>query len=1087
MEKKSEKRRSRPFFHIDLKVKLTTLLLLTCMFNLQASTYAQKNRVTLNVNNVAIEKVIERIQQTTDFRFIYNVNDIDLARTVSISVKEKPVDFVLSQLFSGTGTSFKISDNQIILKKIDVPVNSGWSMLPYPIKGKIVDENGVPLPGATVMDQKTKASAMTDLDGNFELTVETESSIVVVTFIGYENFSFTAGQQPPVIKLKAEVNSLNEVVVVGYGTAKRRDVTGAIGSIQEKDMNKGAITDPLQLIAGKLPGVSVTQTGSEPGTRPSIRIRGVSSLIGGADPLVVVDGIQGDLDFLNTIPPSEIASIDVLKDASATAIYGSRGAPGVLIVTLKKGKAGKTTIEFNATGSFDQIPKKLDMMNADEWWAEAQRVGVPASANHGANTDWYDIMTQNGYTQNYNLSFGGGTDKFSYRAAITAILQEGIVINSNNKRYIGTFQATQKGLDDKLRLTFNMNSGISNTNRMVQTIGRAAFTSNLISQAYVMRPTDPVFNTDGTYFTDPNLFQYLNPYAVAETTIGEGENDNFLGSLKAELDLLPGLTASWFGSWRKTNSMEGFYIPVESTDANAINQKGFANVWNRKQNERLMDMSLTYTKNFGRHTVNLLGLYEWQSQVYTGTYAQARGFINDLTAYHALQLGDASASLPGDVASYKNDRRAISFLGRVNYGFGDRYLLTASLRRDGSTVFGANHKWGNFPAASVAWQVHNESFMKDVKFINEFKIRGGYGETGNQQGLTPLNSIGLVGPYGQTYFGGEPILNFGRNQNPNPDLKWEVKKQTNLGFDFAMFDNRFRGSFDVYRSRTDDLLLTYEVSVNQFEYQFLKTNGGSMENKGLELALAYDIVKTENTRVTLAGNMSLLKNKILSLDATVNGLALNTDYVSWGLNSYLIEGQPLGTFNILHHTGVDDNGKETVLDADGSGPIIDQGNDSPDKFFKGSVLPTYTFSFNPTIQYKNVDFSMLWRGSGGNKIYNGLRATLSYEENIGKSNLLQSAAQDRIYTSPYSSDYWLEDGSFIRLENMTFGYNINFGDFKYLEALRITLVTNNLALFTKYKGLDPELNFSGSQGGGNDNGIYPRTRTVALGLNLKIR
>jgi TonB-linked SusC/RagA family outer membrane protein len=1072
-----------PLFKIDLKLKLTTLLFLVAIFNVKAHTYAQ-SKVSLELSNSTIEKVIETIEQNTDFRFIYNINDIDLERTISIRVKDESITVVLNKIFKGTTVSYKIEDTQIILKKELPKIETGY--IKEIVKGKVVDENGMPLPGANVMEEGTKNIVTTDMEGNFEITVESTESVIIISFTGYMDSKAVAGRFPDISQMVPNVALLDEVVVVGYGTSSRKDVTGAVASISAKDMNQGAISTPLQLIAGKLAGVVVNQTGSEPGGTPSVRIRGISSLIGGSDPLIVIDGIQGNLELLNQISPTDIASIDVLKDASATAVYGSRGAPGVIIVTTKKSKPGTTSVEFNSTVSYDYIPKKLDMLGADEWWAEAQKVGVPASANHGANTDWYGLLTKAGATQNHNLSFGGGTEKFNYRASVTAILQDGVVIESKNQKYIGNIQATQLALDDRLKLTFNISSAIHETRRMVQSIGRPSFTSNLISNSYLMRPTDPVYNVDGTYFTDSNVFQYLNPYAVTQTVTNENRFENLFGSLRADLDLFEGLTASWFGSWRKTNSMTGFFIPVESTDSNAINQRGFANISNDKQNERLMNMSLTYKKDFGDHTINLLGLYEWQNQTYQGNYAQARGFLNDATTYNALQLGDLSKVLSGDFSSYKNDRTLVSFLGRVNYSFLGRYLLTASYRRDGSSVFGINNKWGNFSSASVAWQIDKEPFMANQKLFTELKLRGGYGVTGNQQGLGPQSSLSLVGASGATYFGGQQIPNYNITQNANADLKWETKKQTNIGLDFAMADSRIRGTVDVFSATTDNLLFGYTVPQPPFPISNIMANVGSIRNEGLEVSLAYDVISTDNTRLTLAGNVSFLRNEVLNLSGSINGVPLNTDYVSWGPNAYLIKGQPIGTFNILHHTGKNDQNSETVRDVNGDG-IIDQGNTSPDRLLSGQTLPKYTFAFNPTLRYKNFDFSMLWRGSGGNKVYNSLRSSLSYEENIGKSNILASAVPLGLFTSQYGSDLWLEDGSFIRLDNTTVGYNYKLKESKYVDTIRFSVTGNNLVLITNYSGIDPELNFTGGNGGGGDNGIYPRTRSIAFGLNVKFK
>jgi len=1077
-----------PLFKNTLKLKLSILLLLAVMCNSFANSYGQNTKVNLSFKNTTVEKVIETIEKKTDFRFIYKISDIDLNRSISIQARDEKIEVVLNKIFKGTAVEYKILETQIVLKR---KVFEDKSSVTTPkvakiIKGKIVEENGQPLPGASIVEEGTSNGVTSDVNGNYEINVGSSESMLIVSYIGYLQKRVPANLDEINVQLLPETNDLKEVVVIGYGSTTRKDVTGAVSSVQAKDMNQGAIVNPLQLISGKMAGVIITQTGSEPGTMANVRIRGISSLIGGNDPLVVVDGIQGNMDLLNQIPPTEIASIDVLKDASATAIYGSRGAPGVIIVTTKSNRSGSSSVEYTTYTSYDVIPKKLEMLDANQWWEQAQLVGVPASANHGANTDWFDILTQSGLTQTHTISFGGGTDKFNYRASVSAILQDGVVINSQNNKYIGRIQATQKAIDGKLKLTFNLNSGIDQTQAMIQSIGRASFTSNLISNAYVMRPTDPVFDTNGNFFSDPNVFQYLNPYAVAQTVVSEGEFNNLFGSLKADFDIITGLTAGWFGSWRKTNNSTGFYLPVKSTSANAIDQRGFANISNNRQDERLMNMSLSYKKAFGDHTLNVLGLYEWQNQSYQGNFLQARGFINDITTFNALQNGDLSAVRPGDISSYKNDRTLISFLGRVNYSFLDRYLITGSLRRDGSSVFGANNKWGNFPSASVAWQITNEPFMANQKILNDLKLRVGYGVTGNQQGLYPQNSISLVGGAGVTYFGGEQITNFNITQNANADLRWETKKQTNIGVDFTALENRLRGTIDVYTSTTDNLLFDYTVPQPPFPYNTIKANVGSLLNKGLEISLGYDVIKTENTTLTLAGNVSFLENKVLNLSGSINGVPLNTNYVPWGLNSYLIEGQPVGTFNILHHTGVDNSNAETVLDADGNG-IIDQGNQSPDRFIRGSALPTYSYTFNPTFQYKNLDISMLWRGSGGNKIYNGIRSNLSYLENIGRANVLESAIESGIYTSQYGSDFWLEDGSFLRFENLTVGYNLKFETIQYIESIRLSVTGNNLAIITKYSGLDPELNLSGGSGFGGDNGIYPRTRTFAIGLNVKFK
>ena len=959
------------------------------------------------------------------------------------------------------------------------------------ISGEIIDESSQPMPGISVsLKGNVSKSTATDKNGAFVLSGLQEGNYTIsITSIGYQPFTKELSLKADYrldVKMQPLSTGLEQVVVVGYGTQKRQDVTGAVSTVLSKDLTQGPITSPLQQIAGKAAGVNVNQIGSEPGSAPNVRIRGISSLIGGNDPLVVIDGVQGNMDLLNQIPPSEIESVDILKDASATAIYGSRGAPGVIIVTTKTSKNGTTTIEYSAVSSIDVIAKELDILDADQWWEQAQIYGVPASANHGSNTDWRNILTRNGTTQNHTLALGGGEKKFNYRASLNFISQDGIVIKSNFKNYIGRIQATQKALDDKLSITFNLNSAVRNTLGSPSGVGNAAFSSNLITSSYVARPTDPVYNTNGSYYTDANVFQYINPYAVSQTVINQGSNNNLFGSIRAELELIKGLTAATFGSWRRVDNNWGYYLPAESTITGAIDNKGIANINNSRQEEKLFNASLNYKKVFGKHSLDVLGLYEWQTQIYNGNFAQARGFINDIASYHALQLGDLTKVQPGDLSSYKNDRALASYLARINYAFNDRYLLTASIRRDGSTVFGDNHKWGNFPSASVAWRIDQEPFMKTQKIFDDLKIRAGFGITGNQQGLYPQNSLQLVGYAGQTYFGGSQITNYAISQNGNKDLRWETKRQTNIGLDFSLLNRRLSGTIDAYTATTKNLLFNYTVPQPPYPFGSIVANVGSMLNKGLEASLSYKLIDNANTTLTLAGNGSLLRNRVLNMSGQIDGVPLNTDYVGWGANSYLVTGKPIGSFYILQHQGKDENNKETVVDQDQNG-VIDQGARSLDRIYAGGALPKYTYAFTPSFRHKNFDAAMVWRGSGGNKIYNNLRRNLSLFENIGKANLLDSAIPLGLFTTEYGSDLWLEDGSFLRFENITVGYRFDVKKIKYISALRVSLTGNNLAVITKYTGIDPELNAGGGNGFGADGGIYPRVRNFAIGLNINLK
>ncbi|MEP6645822.1 MAG: TonB-dependent receptor [Saprospiraceae bacterium] len=960
-------------------------------------------------------------------------------------------------------------------------------MMSHTVSGTVTDkETGDPLPGVTILVKNSPSQGtVTDFSGKYSIALADPKAILTFLFTGYTSQDIAVdGREKVDIVLSSDVEALEQVVVIGYAVQKKRDVTGAVSSISSDNLNPGAITNPLQQIAGKAAGVNVTQVGSEPGSAPVVRIRGITSLLGGSDPLVVVDGIQGNMDLLNQVPPSEIESIDILKDASATAIYGSRGAPGVIIVTTKKSSTGKFNVEYNGVTSIDFLANKLEVFDAAKWREQAAIWGVPVSTDHGSETNWYDLLTQTGMTHNHTLSFGEGSENFNYRASVTAILQDGIVIHSSNNNYIAGIQATQKALNDKLAMTIHLNNSIRKNIGSPGDVGRAAFRSNLITNTYISKPTDPVLFDDGSYYFDENVFQYINPYAVASTIVNEGETHNQFGSLRADLDITKGLSLGWFGSWRKIDHNSGYFAPYASTLPSAIDNQGVANVASNLTDEKLTDISLNYTKAFNIQRITATAVYEWQAQAYQGHFEQAKGFINDITTYNALQLGSINKVLPGDFSSYKNDRKLVSFLGRINYSLSDKYLLTASIRRDGSSVFGNDHKWGTFPSVSAAWRISEESFMSGESFLNDLKLRVGYGVTGNQQGLYPQQSLQLVGASGTTFFNGGLITNFAVTQNSNSDLRWESRKQSNVGIDFALFGSKLSGTIDAYSATTENLLFNYAVPQPPFPYGSIIANVGSLKNEGIEISLDYHLISKENFSLSLAGNVSFLQNKVLKLSGSINGVALNTNYVDWGYNAFLIEGKPIGTYYILQNNGKDESTNEEIVTDRNNDGIIDQSSRSPDRYFAGSALPTYTFAFTPSMRYKHFDLSMVWRGSGGNKIYNSTKRSFSFYENLGKSNLLASAENTGLFTSKYSSDLWLEDGAFLRFENVSVGYTIPANRIKNIGNIRISLTGNNLAIFTKYTGLDPELNVSGGSGSGADAGIYPRTRSIALGLNI---
>lgn len=956
------------------------------------------------------------------------------------------------------------------------------------VSGKVTSaEDGSGMPGVSIAEKGTSNGVITDANGEYTISVGA-NAVLVFSFVGMTTQEISVGNQTSIpVTLVSDVSQLSEVVVVGYGVQEKRDVTGSVSSLKAADLNKGPITNPLQQIAGKVAGVNINQVGNEPGVSPSIRIRGITSLIGGNDPLVVIDGIQGNLGLLNQVPPNEIESIDILKDASATAIYGSRGAAGVVLVTTKRGKPGSTTIEYDGVYSVETISNKLDMLSAAGFRKASDARGL-TDYDRGGNTDWLDAITQTGSTQNHSLSIGGGSQNFNYRASATAILQEGIVINSGSKNYIGRITATQKGLDDKLTLNYNVN---------VSSMKRKFNGPGAVNTALSTRPTNPIYDEDGDYFFDPTLFSYTNPYSRVKEIIDGDEINNLFGSMRADYEFIEGLTGSFFGSWRKTDRVYGSYESRLTTFGGA-SQNGIGIRSTDRSNERLMNLILNYKKTFGDHSIDASFIYEWQKSVYEGDYIRGTQFPNDDLGYYAI--GNAGTYAQGDINSYKNDRTVVSFLGRVTYSYKSRYIFNASYRRDGSSVFGANNKWANFPSVSAAWRINEEGFMSGLDIISNLKLRAGYGVTGNQQGLSPLNSVAWAGNTGNTFFGGNLIRNFAIQQNDNPDLRWETKKSFNVGVDFGLMNDRLTGTLEFYSGKTEDLLWRYSVPVPPFPFDQINANIGTIKNEGVEAAVNYVVLDKSDWTVNFGANFSFVRSEVENLSGSYKGFPLNTDYVPWGGAdiigvggqnndmSYLIEGQPVGTFYVFKHAGIDENGTQIVDDVNGNG-AIDQGRFSTDRYIAGQSIPKFYLGITPSARYKNFDISMVIRGAYGHKIYNVKRAQLSILNRLGQNNVLADAVSTGMVNVAETSatDFWLEDGGFTRLENLTLGYRFNTANWKLINTMRVSFTANNLFVITGYKGIDPEVRNDGGSGGGLDGGIYPRTRNFAVGLNVMFK
>ena len=962
-------------------------------------------------------------------------------------------------------------------------------------------DDGLPLPGVNILEKGTTNGTVTDGDGNFSISVGDQATLML-TFIGYTNQEVSVGDQTVIsVSLAPDITELSEVVVVGYGTIQKKDLTGAISQVSTKDFNAGINLNPLQSIQGKVAGLNITQSSGDPNQPPTVRLRGYTSLLGGSDPLYVVDGVIGVP--INSISPSDIERIDVLKDASASAIYGSRAANGVIMITTKRGKEGRTTVSFNNYVGMEKISNQLELLNAEEYRAQVSRIKGDASFDdsqkfpkdpNGNNysTDWMKEITRTGYTNNHELALSGGTASLSYRGSLNYTKREGIVKNTGFERVTGRINLDQKAIDNKLSVQYNLS---------LTTINSDLANDDVVNRALLFLPTLPVQNPDGSYYEIPGSFDQYNPVAMLENYQNQDEKKVLIGGINIKYEILPGLSVGANGAYRNENT-------INSTAYNGAikaytNNQGSASKKLDQTNNKLMELTAEYKRNFGsNNNFTLLGGYSYQDNINDGFGANNKDFVDGSYAiygYNNLSLGRAALLQPSQsyTSSYKNKTTLISFFGRANVNLGDKYNVTGTLRRDGSSKFGENNKWGVFPSIAAGWTISNEDFLTENNTLNYLKLRVGWGQTGNSEGVNPYNSLLLYGQ-NSTYYDGvrqDFLPGYGVVQNANPDLRWEVLSQLNIGLDFEMFNGSISGTVEVYDKTTTDMLYIYNVASDGSKY-FANTytsNVGEMSNRGLELSVGGDVISSGAFRWNSRLIGSVYKNKIVNLHNDEFGVPtiLYNAFGGRGLGgiyaSQLREDHPLGEFTIPHFVQFDADGNILMEDKDGG-----LTNDAAltKNYDAGIGIPKYTVSFVNTFTYRNFDLSFQLRGMFGNKIINNLRSNFALPGSILESNMLAEVADYPVnYSTPRLSDLWLESGSFVRLDNWQIGYNIPVSG--VLQNARVFIGGNNLFVITEYKGVDPELQVKGDLAGQAPNSIgmdysnvYPKTRTFQLGLNL---
>ncbi|MBZ9630060.1 TonB-dependent receptor [Salegentibacter sp. LM13S] len=967
------------------------------------------------------------------------------------------------------------------------------------ISGTVTDENNIPLPGVNVAIQGTNTGTQTDFDGEYAIAASA-GDVLVFSFIGMEETQIQVGAQSVYNVVMMEGNSeLDEVVVIGYGSERKRDLTGAVSSISAEDFNPGVAIAPEQLMQGKIAGVNIVQNSGQPGAASTVRIRGTNSVSAGNDPLYVIDGVplqfgssnnfvsgmQGSSPFssqptnpLNTINPADIASIDVLKDASATAIYGSRGANGVIVITTKDG-GGNDIFNYDGFVGVSSVRKTLPFLSADEYRNYANQNGLEFP-DEGANTDWQDEIFRTGISQNHNLSFGGGSGNTNYRASVGYTSQEGIILSSGLEKYTARLNADHRALNDRLKIGLNITYGdISEDNAPVSSnINNEG--GNLLKDALRWAPTLPVRNEDGSFYQIGEL--RINPVSWGQVE-DIRETDFFLGSGDISYNLTDELTARVNLGLSDENVERYTHMP--STHPSGETDGGRASINKANNYSTLLETTLNYTKSFDNNSnLSVLAGYSFQRFVYDYTFTEANNFVSSGVKWNLIQSGNILAN-----NSFKTANRLESLFGRFNYRLMDsRYLFTVTLRRDGSSRFGENNRYGVFPSGAFAWRISDEEFFS-TDFFSNLKLRTGYGITGNQEIPNDLYRQQLTIAGSASYnLGGESIPSVLPSNYANPDLKWEETSQLNVGLDFSMMDERVYGSIDYYQKNTTDLLLQFSTTApSVVSTQW--ANVGEVENKGLEIDLNGVLVEKDDFTWNANINWSRNKNEVLSLSndqfsreeirtAPLSGVVTPKDF-----SQIIRPGYPLGTFYGRQFTGYNEEGMETYLDEDGV--------EGADLVVIGDAQPDFVYGFSSNVRWRNFDASVTFRGVVGNDIMNNTAAEFSYPLSAPGVNVLESAIENTEISrsqTPQISSKWIEDGSYLRLDNLNIGYTLKPGDDSVLKRARFYITGQNLFVITNYSGFDPEVRTNTNAGGTAPIGIdylaYPRPRIFQLGTSL---
>lgn len=951
-------------------------------------------------------------------------------------------------------------------------------------------EDGLPLPGVNIIEKGTSNGVVTDMEGTYQIEVPA-NAVIVFTYLGFKAQEVEVNGRTSIdVSLESDMEALDDIVVVGYGTQRKEDITSAVASVDSDEFIKGNVNDAGQLLQGKVAGLSVTYPTGDPTGTSQIRLRGTNTILGtNTSPLILIDGVPGDF---RTVPPEDIESIDVLKDGSAAAIYGTRGTNGVILITTKRASGAYTNrVDYSVSLSTQEIANQLDLLSAEDYRTQIANGTRDASQDFGTSTDWLDQITRTPFSQVHNLTFRGGNNQTNYLATINYRGMEGIFLKSDNETFTGRVDVNHYMFDDKLKF----NIGIIGRSINYATTGDGfGFNGYTYRQALIRNPTEPIYDEEGNWYERPGNFNYENPLARIKES--DGENRSQFNRYNARITYTPleNLQLNATGSLSRYYQTRGYAETKQHISTIRDGLNGYVANGTRETQEKLLELTATYSKDFGKHDFTLLGGYSYQENYFRDYYMNNRDFPTDEFSYHNIDLGNGLREGKATTSGFTSKTNLIGFFSRVNYDFDNKYLLMASIRYEAaSQLYRTEKPWGAFPAVSAGWRISEESFMEDVEVINNLKLRAGYGVTGtpNSNGF---GAVALLG-YGDYYnYDGKWVRTLVPSQNPNPYLKWEEKHESNFGLDYGLMDNFITGSVDYYIRDIQDLLYDYSVPTPPNLYPTTRANVGKMRNQGLELAVTVNAIQKDDFEWSSNVTFSTNSNKLLSLS---NDLYQTTnDYFTAGYTGEPIQtythivrvGESIGDFFGFKVVGVDENGLWQYETPDGEIQSYDEFSHSfEDKQVLGNGLPNYYASWNNNFRYKNFDLSVTMRGAFDYQILNFERMYLE-NPTIQQYNRLKSS-NDNVFgetalSAPLEyNSYYIEDGDFWKIDNITLGYN--FGEIgNYIKSARLSLSTLNTFTFTGYSGIDPEVDWSGLTPGNDNRDKYPTTRTYTLGLNV---